>query len=69
MGNRGEDYTVIGLFDHRSTELLVAGVVEGRIEIANMEPRSGGYERVYYHVKAIDAEMAERWVLREVDHS
>lgn len=70
MGNnRGIDFTVIGLLDSRSTELLVAGVVQGRMIVSSAEPRSGGYERVYYYVRAESPLLAERTVQREVETS
>lgn len=66
MGAR-KKFTVIGLFDNRHTELLVAGTVDGHVTVTNTEHRSGGYERVYYKVEADTAALAEKAVQREVD--
>lgn len=66
---KAQDFTVIGLYDARYSEILVAGVVAGRVAVQNAQPRAGGYERVYYHVEAATATLAEQHVVREVEIS
>jgi hypothetical protein len=63
------DYTVIGLRDISSGEVLVAGVVEGRINIADVDaPQRGDYERVSEWVEADNARDAEQLAIKELSN-
>lgn len=68
-----QTYTVIGVWDHEGsddTNLIIAGVVEGDVDVVDLQDNVGdygAYTRFATTVEARDPGEAERLVLEEYD--